>query len=805
MRNSIRSLAADPGFTIVAVLTIALGIAANTAIFSVVDAVLLQPLPYPTAGRIVQLWTTTPEEPKGSHNAPDFLEFQRAGVLTPLAGYREDALTIAPSGSEPVRVTGALVTADYFDVFGTVATRGRTFSRAADDGNTEPVAVLSEKVWRDTLASDPAIVGRRLRINGVPHTVVGVMPASFDYPLGARAWILSKLPVPPAPMDVSGDLLEERSIHYFLAVGRLKPDGSITQAAAHLRAVADGIARREPKTNAGRGVRLEPLHERIVGDVRQALLVLFGAVGVVLMIACANVASLLLARASRRQREIAIRVALGASRGRIIRQLLAESFVLAGAGGVLGLLVGSWAVPLLVSMIPEGVPRVEDVTLDWRVAMAACALSLGSGLFVGLLPSMQASRTDGFVTRLKESGDRSTSGGRRRARTRAVLVVSELALTLVLLVTAGLLANSFLRLARVDPGFDADGVTLVEMPLPQAKYSDAKKQAAFYEQLLDGLQSRGEIARAAVAFPNPLQGGNASASFTIEGRPAATRAERPRANIASISPEYFRALGIAMLSGRHFTNQDRDPAPASIIVNAAFARQYFPGEGAVGKRLRFGETDKDWMTIVGIAADSHNLGLETAPEPLLYIPYQYFVLPFMSVVAESAGGVPAVASAVRAEVHRLDPDLPIDSVQPLRDVVRDSVSEPRFRTLLLSVFALTALVLAAIGVYGLISYSVAQRTREIGIRVALGARPAQVIAPIVREGMTLAIVGVALGLAASLAATRIIATFLFGIEPTDPLTFTAIALLLLGVALLASYLPSRRALKVDPLTALRAE
>ena len=804
MRTSLRSLGADPAFTVVAVLTIALGIAANTAIFSVVDAILLRPLPYPFAERIVQVWTTTPEDPKESHSPPDFLDFQRADALSPLAGYREDALTIAPQEGDPVRELGALVTVDYFDVFGTAAAMGRTFSRTVDGNSTEPVVVLSDKVWRDTLASDPSIVGRRLRVNGVPHTVVGVMPAGFDYPIGTRAWVLSKLPVPPAPMDVEGDLLHERSIHYFLAVGRLKPGESLSQAEARLRVVADDLGRRQPKTNAGRGVQLEPLHRRIVGDVRQALLVLLGAVGVVLLIACANVASLLLARASRRQREIAIRVALGASRGRIIRQLLSESLLLASIGGVLGLLAGSWAVPLLVSVIPEGVPFVEAVALDWRVAAAAVALTFVSGLLVGLLPSLQASRADGFA-RLRDAGDRATAGGRRRARTRSVLVVGELALTLVLLVTAGLLANSFLRLARVDPGFAIESLTLVEMPLPQAKYADRKAQAGFYERLLDGLKTRGEITRAAVAFPNPLSGANAVGSFTIEGRPAATRAEQPRANIGSISPEYFRTMGIALLSGRHFTDQDRDVAPAPIIVNSAFARRYFPGENAVGKRLRFGNPDDDWMMIVGVAADSHNKGLDVAPEPLLYIPYQYFVLPFMSVVVQSAGGAPAVASAVRAEVKRLDPDLPIDTVQPMRDVIRKSVSEPRFRTLLLGVFALTALVLAAIGVYGLISYSVAQQTREIGIRVALGARPAQVVVPIVREGMILAVIGVALGLCGSLAATKIVAAFLYGVEASDPATFAALAALLLIVALLASYIPSRRALKVDPLTALRAE
>lgn len=805
MRSALRSLAADPTFTVIAVLTIALGIAANTAIFSIVYGVLLQPLPYPDADRIVQVWTVTPEDPEGNHSAPDFIELDEAEALSPLAGFREAPVTIVPAAADPVTVTGAFITTDYFEVFGVAPLMGRTFSRTADDRTNERLAVLSERAWRDTLASDPAIVGRRVQINSVPHTIVGVMPASFDFPLGARAWILSNLRVPPPPMDVEGDLLQERRVRYFSAVGRLKPGETLTQAEARLRVVADDLARREPKTNKGRSVALEPLHETIVGDVRLALLVLLGAVGGVLLIACANVASLLLARASRRQRELAIRAALGASRGRLIRQLLGESFVLAAMGGALGLLVANWAVRLLVAIVPDGLPRSGNISIDWRVASAAVGLSVVSALLVGLLPSLQASRPDGFGS-LKDSGDRTATGGRARARTRSALVVAEVALTLVLLVTAGLLANSFLRLSRVEPGFAMDEVTLVELSLPPGRYPDGKQQAAFYEALLEALRTRGEIERAAIAFPNPLSTGSAaSGSFTIEGRPAATRAEQPQTNIASISPEYLQTVGIPLLSGRHFTDRDRDPAPAVAIVNAAFARQHFPGEDALAKRLRFGDTEADWITIVGVAGDTRNLGLDVTPEPLLYVAHRTLTFPFMGIVVQSSGGPAVVAPAVRAEVRRLDPELPIDRVRPLREVVDDSVAEPRFRTMLLGAFAVTALLLAAIGVYGLISYSVAQRTREIGIRVALGARPAQVVRPILREGLLLALTGVALGLGGALATTKVIASFLFGIEATDPLTFAGVAALLLLVALLASYVPSRRALKVDPLTALRAE
>ncbi len=802
MRNTIRSLLASPGFTVIALLTLALGIGATTAIFSVVNAVLLRPLAYPDADRIVQVWTTGAEGTEDGHTPADFLAFQqRTQTLEALAGYREDALTIAPEGREPARETGALVTLDYFRVIRTAPLMGRTFDPAIDKGTTAPLAVISYRTWRDTLGSDASAVGRLLKINGVPHTVVGVMPDGFDYPLGSRAWLLSPRPVPLPPLDVEGDLLAQRDVRYFLAVGRLKDGASREQASAEFNAIATDLDR-VSQTTVSRGVTIERLHDRIVGDVRQALLVLFAAVGVVLLIACANVASLLLARASSRARELAIRAALGATRGTLIRQLLTESLVLAMAGGALGLLIGVWAVRGLVLILPEGVPRVDEIGLDFRVAGACFLVALFSALVFGLVPALQASQANA-ATALRDSGDRASTAGRGRARTRATLVVLELALTLVLLVSAGLLANSFLRLQSTDPGFATSGVALLSLPLPQAKYTDGKAQAAFYQRVLEGLATRGEIEMAAVAFPDPLAGANASGSFSIEGRPTANRSDRARANLAGISPAYLRVMGISLISGRHFTEQDREPAPIPIIVNAALARRYWPGEDAIGKRIRFDDEEDEWMTVVGIAADSRNRGLDTEPQPLMYLPYHAFTLPFMSVVARSRGGTAAVASAVRAEVRRIDPDLPVDAARPVDEIVRDSVAEPRFRAMLLGFFAGAALMLAAIGVYGLISYSVAQRTREIGIRVALGAQADQVIWPIVREGMTLALIGVGLGLAGALAATKILAAFLFGIEATDPLTFAAVAALLLVVALAASYIPSRRALRVDPLTALR--
>ncbi len=804
LRYAVRTLTKNPGFTIVAVLTLALGIGANTAIFSVVNGVLLRPLPYPDAARIVQVWTTSPAEPRSAMSPADFLEFQRnTHTLVALGGYREDALAVVTPQGGAVRVHGTLVTANYFDVFAMPAALGRTFNRSADGSTSEPLVVLSHTAWVQQFGSDPQMIGRRVRINSVPHTVMGVMPPAFDYPEGSQAWILSPKPVPLPPIDVPGDLLESRDVHYFKSVGRLKPEATPEIARADLAAISEDQARRFPESNGGRGIAIQSLRDTIVGDVRHALLLLLGAVGVVLLIACANIASLLLARAAGRQRELAVRAALGAARGRLIRQLITESLLLGCAGGGAGVLLGIWAIALLRAVIPEGIPRVDQIGLDPQVASAAIVMSFASALLFGVLPAIQASRANACFA-LREA-DRASTGGRHRARTRAVLVLGEIALTLVLLVSAGLLLNSFIRLQHVDPGFRTDDVTLVSLPVPQSRYPDGKRQAAFYRRALEAIERHPEIQSAAILFPNPIEGRNANGTFTIDGQPAMKRGDRPFTALASVSSSYFRTLGIPIIEGRAFTDHDRDPAPAVAIINATLARRYFAGQDPVGRRVRFSDGNDDWIAIVGVAGDSRNVGLGEPPTSLLYLPYDTFPLAFMSIAARSTGGSSVVASIARSEVKAIDPDLPIDQIAPLHELLDESVAEPRFRTLLLSAFALMAVVLAAVGLYGLMSFSVLQRTREMGIRVALGAQPRQVVLPIVREGLTLALAGVALGIAGSFAATRLLTTFLFDVPRTDPLTHLAVAVLLLGVAFLATYIPSRRAARVDPTTALRAE
>lgn len=804
IRYALRTFFKAPGFTAIAVITLALGLGTNTAIFSVVNGVLLRPLPYPHARDIVEVVTTSAGESSGSHAAADFLEFQRdSRTFAALAGYREDALTIVIQGTDPVRVSGTLVTSEYFDVFGMPAQLGRAFSRAVDAKPAEPLVVLAHSTWVQQFSSDPGIAGRRIRINGVVHSVAGVMPASFAYPAGTKAWVLSPKPVPLPPLDIQGDLLESRGVHYFKAIGRLKPGTTPAQARADLSAIAEDQARRFPDSNAGRGIGIEPLQERIVGKVRDALYMLLAAVGIVLLIACANIASLLLVRATGRRREIAIRMALGAQRGRLIRQLITESLLLGAAGAGAGLLAGSWAIALLLKVLPAGVPRADEIGLDGRVTTVAIGVSLLCALLFGLAPALQASRTD--AAGALRDAERGSSGVRGRARTRSLLVVGEIALTLVLLVSAGLLTNSFIRLQRVDPGFVVDPVTIIALPLPQSKYPDGKRQAAFYKRIADGLRARPEVQSAAILFPSPIEGRNASATFTIEGQPTSSRADRPFASIGSVSGDYFRTLGIPIVAGRTFTEQDREPAPPVVAVNTTFVRTYFGGADPIGKRVRFGESGEDWMTIVGIVGDSRNVGLSEPPLPLIYLPYQNFTLPFMAIAVRSTAPLDTIASLTRAEITAADPELAVAKVEPLRQVLTESVAEPRFRTLLLVAFAGMAVVLAAVGIYGLISYSVAQRTREIGIRMALGAQARQVMMPVLTQGLALALAGIAIGLLGSIAAARLLSKFLFGIHPSDPLTYGLVSALLLCVALLASFIPSRRALRVDPLTALRAE
>ncbi len=800
IRYAIRTLGKNPGFAAVAVATLALGIGANTAIFSIVHAVLLRPLPFPEADRIVRAWTTTADERYGSYSAGDFLDVQRENqAFQAIAGYRSNLFTAIARGGEPVQLDGSFVTIDFFDVLGVPAALGRTVSRGTDTVAGERLVVLSDKTWRQLYGGAADAVGQRLRLNSEAHTVVGVMPPRAEWPEGAEIWVLSQKEVPPSPLDVATEP-DDRDVQYFDGIARLKAGVTFAQARQDMNRLSAVIQMRRAATAQKRDLAITPLREAIVGDVRFALLVLQAAVGIVLLIACANVSSLLIARATGRQRELAVRAALGAGRGRLIRQLLSESLLLGLIGGFCGLMLGAWLVAYLTDVLPQALPHADEIRLDTVVALVTLTVSLATGVLFGVMPALQASRADAG-TALKRTGDRGSSA---RARARSALVVAEIALTLVLLAGAGLLLNSFMRLRQVDSGLQPENVTVVSLIVPQSRYPTRATQSDIYRRLLQGLSERGEFEAVGAGFPGPLRANNAAGAFMIDGRPTANPADMAFANIASVSGGYFSAMGIPLVAGRTFSESDTASAPDVGIVSVALARKGWPGENAVGKRIRF-DDDQPWRTIVGVVADSRQLGLDQEAPPILYIPYEQFPLPFMTVAVRSRLAEGSVASLVRAQLSSIDPELPPGEVSTLQGVLDRSVSQPRFRTLLISAFAAIAVLLAAVGVFGLISYSVTQRTREIGIRIALGAAPRQVLRPMVREGLTLAALGVGIGVVGALLLGRVIGSFLYGVNSRDPLTLTAVAALLLFVSFLATYLPARRALHIDPIAALRAE
>ena len=801
-RFAVRTLLKNPGFALLAMLTLALGIGANTAIFSVVNGVLLRPLAFPDPDRLVQVWTTTADEKRANHAAADFLDLQRENQsLTALAGYRVTPFTAIPAHGQPRATEGSIVTLDFFDVLGVPAMYGRTFSRASDRIGGERYAVLSGDAARRLYTNEAQAVGQMLKLNSQTYTVLGVLPDRAEWPSTSRIWTLADKDVPPSPVEASGEGVD-REVRYFEAVGRLKPEITLEQARQDMKRLSAILQGRRSATSAARRLEVGPVREQLVGDIRFALVVLQGAVGLVLLIACANVSSLLLARATGRRRELAVRAALGAGRGRLVRQLLTESLVLGAAGGFAGLLLGAWLIVVLVDLLPAGIPRVREISLDRVVAFSTLVTALITGVLFGVMPALQAGRTDAGAA-LKSSGERGSSG---RARTRAVLVVAEIALTLVLLACAGLLLNSFLRLQRVDSGLDPENVIVAAFMLPEARYPTNAARAAFYTRLVEGISTRGEIQAAAVGFPGPLRGSSAAGSFDVEGSPTTSQAERPYANLGSVSGGYFKAMGIPVLAGRTFGPSDtRDGAPV-VIVSRALAAKHWPGQDPVGRRIRFDDdADAPWISVVGMVGDVHQLGLDKGATPLLYFPYEQFTLPFTNLFVRSAAPEGTVVSLLRAQFKTLDGELPVDDVKTQRQIMNNSVAQPRFRMMLIAAFAVVALALAAVGVFGLISFSVTQRTREIGIRIALGASPGQVLGPMVREGLSLAVIGTGIGLVGALLVSRVLASFLFGVGPTDPVTFTAVAAMLLGVALLATYIPARRALRVDPITALRAE
>jgi putative ABC transport system permease protein len=800
LRYGVRMLYKNHGFTAVAVLALALGIGANTAIFSVVNSVLLRPLPFRDPQRLVVVWENHQQRggPEREWAAPaDFRDFRdQTQSFEHVAALLGTQATLT-GFEEPEDVQGAAVSYDTFKMLGVEPALGRSFTADEDRAGAERVVVLSHGLWQKRFGSDPSIVGRGITLGGDSYTVIGVMPRGFSFPILNDAQIFRT--AGSALAAIPGC---ERGCVVLRVIAKLKPGVTLESARAEMTALTDRLAEQYPESNKGVGATLIPLHEQLVGDVRPAMLVLFGAVGLVLLIACANVANLLLARAAAREKEVAIRAALGASRARLIRQHMTESLVLAVIGGAAGLLLAFWMVDLLVSFAPKGTPRLHEIGIDPVVLGFTCGIALLTGLVFGLAPAVLSARTN-FNSVLKEGG-RDSSLTSRGTRVRSALVVSEVALALMLLIGAALLIKSFVNLQRVDPGFNPKDVVRADVVLPRTRYPERNQSEIFYKQLLDRVAVLPGVESAGAVSSMPLGGGGTDRDFGIEGRPPAEPGKGLVAWFSSVTPGYFRAMGIRLVRGREFTEADNAAATKTVLISEAMARRFFPDEEPVGKRLVFGG-GKDLREIVGVIADVKFFGLNTDARPTMYFPHAQSPARGMSLVVRTQDDLSTLASAIRGQVSALDRDLAVSNIMTMQTLVSQSLAEPRFTLLLLGAFAVVAILLSAIGVYGVVSYSVTQRSHEIGVRMALGAQVSDVLKLVVRDGMTLVLGGVGLGLIAAFALSRVMENLLFGVSARDVTTFAMTALLLAGVALGACFVPARRATKVDPMEALRYE
>jgi putative ABC transport system permease protein len=802
-RYAIRTMTNNRAFTALAVFALALGIGANTVIFSVVNAVLIRSLPFPDPDRIIMVFESDlTQSSQEAIAAANFLDWRDQNqVFENMAAYREEALNLTGT-DRPERVAGVVTTAGLFPVLGVTPILGRVFQSDEENLGSGRVAVISQNLWDRRFASVPNVIGRTLTSNSEPLTIIGVMPAGFRFPEETDVWIPPRQFVPEHVLRPTVNMSANRDSHYLSAIARLKPGQTLQQARVNMDAVARRMEEQNPNENAGRGVSLATLREQTVGDIRPTLIVLFGAVGFVLLIACANVANLLLARAATRQKEIAIRTALGATRLRLVRQLLAESVLLALLGGGLGSLLAMWGIGPLISLMPAGIHGARDIGIDGLVLGFTLTLSLLTGVVFGLVPALQVTKSD-LNEALKEGG-RGGSAGARRNRARSVLVVSEIALSMVLLIGAGLMTKSFFRLEQVNPGFETRNVMTMRLSLPPAQYPDERRRAAFFQQVIQRLQSVAGIESGAAISRLPLTPGNSGRGVTIAGRATDDSGERPSADYRVISADYFRVMGVPVLKGRSFTETDNSEAPPVAVINETMAQRYWPGEDPLGQRMRI-EDDDPWMEIVGVVGAVKHFGLDSKPRPEFYVPYLNDPWPFMTVVIRTTSNHNSLADAMRREVWAIDKDLPVPEIRSMEQLLSGSVAGRQFNMLLLGIFAVVALVLAAVGIYGVISYSVNQRTHEIGIRMALGAKQSDVVKLVVRQGIALALAGVGIGLAGALALTRVLASLLFEVGTTDPATFVAISLLLTAVALGACFVPARRAARVDPMIALRYE
>ncbi|HKA22578.1 MAG TPA: ABC transporter permease [Blastocatellia bacterium] len=805
LRFGLRILLKNPGFAFIAIITMALGIGANTAIFSVVNAVLLHPLPFPESEQLVRVYgqflATSQENMRAS-----VLEFEdyreQTQSFEEIAAYDDLSANLTPPAGDPERVQALLATPELFSLMRVAPQAGRTFSPDEAQDSHDDVVIISDELWRRRFGADPGVVGRTVILNGRSHTIIGIMPGGFDFPQRTDLW--KPLWFPPDQYDQ-----QRRGNRGLEVVARLKPDVSLSAARGEMDHLAAQLTSQYPRNYESRGwkIGIVPLLEDYVGSTRQGLLILLGAVTFVMLIACANVANLSLTRAIARRQEIAVRMALGAGRWRVTKQLLTESILLALVGGTAGLALAGLGADLLLQFAPSDMPRIHDVRIDGIVLSFTVAVSLLTGIVFGLVPALTASNPDLNET-LKEGG-RSGIGGARRHRMRSILVVSEIALALVLLAGAGLLFKSFSRLQQIDPGFKTEGVLTMRMMLPYETYEKSAQRGAFYRRVLEQLNATPGVQSASATSQVPLTRAITSGTMSAENS-AVGPADLPvEAEWRWITPDYFKAMGITLLSGRDFAVNDTDGAPLVAIVDESFANRFYPNEDALGKRIKRGKLDstRPWMTIVGIARHVQSRRLEASSGVQVYFPFYQDPTAFnMSLAIRTNAPDPlSISGTVREIILSLDNNQPVYDVFTLNRIVGNSLAQRRFSMLLMGIFAAVALVLAAVGIYGMMSYSVAQRTHEIGIRMALGAQRFDVQKMVMNEGVKLAVVGLAIGLACALVLTRLLGRLLFEISAADPLTYAEIAILLVSVSLLASFLPAWRATRVDPMAALRYE
>jgi len=803
LRFGLQMLRKNPGFTLIAVLTLALGIGANTAIFSVVNAVLLRAFPYTDAERLVIVWERLGQDEQNPISPANFFDWQeQQNVVAGMAAFNDTRNSLG-GDSAPEEVMGQFATDNLFSVLGVNALVGRTFAPEDSQPGRHTVVVLSYGLWQRRFGGDPNVIGRKVLLNAVDHTVIGVMPPDFKWHVrknsqtgqAAELW---------TPWAISNDVRQFRG-RFIGAVARLKPGVSLLQARAAMDRIASRLAEQHPQFNRGAGINLVPLREQFAGELRRALLVLMGAVGFVLLIACANVANLLLARAAARQKEIAVRAAMGASRGRIVRQLLTEGLLLTGLGGAVGLLLARWGATALVNLSPPELGDFQQVEISASVLGFTFVVALLTGVIFSLAPAFEASKVKLGET-LKETG-RNLAGNPRSQRLRSVLVVAEIALALVLLIGAGLLIRSFLRLQNVDTGFDARNVLTMRVALPLGRYDQDEKRLNFFTQALERMQSLPGVEAAGAINFTPFLGLGSETGFDIDGR--AKPSPDQAAGVTSVcitDQNFFRALRIPLKRGRLFTEQEARERRNVVVINEALAGKYFPNENPLGKRIKIMMRPPHVMTeIIGVVGDVKHAQLDRAAEPMSYWPISQLPYPFMTFALRMHGDASGVSAGVRNIIQTLDPQQPVGEVRTLDNLVGNSIARQRFNTLLLAVFAAVALLLSAIGIYGVMSFSVVARTHEIGIRAALGANASNILRLVLKRGMTLALAGVAVGLLAAMVLTRLMKTLLFGVSVTDPLTFVVITLLLTLVALLACWIPARLATKVDPMIALRTE